>query len=271
MGVVVEQAINRGTALITGASEGIGRELARLYARDGYRLILVARNEARLGELADELGKQYEARSIIIKQDLAKPESARIIFEIVQQEKISVDLLINNAGFGYLGNFANSEMNIFLEMIQVNITSLTYLTHLFLPEMIDRRSGRILNVASTAAFQPGPFMSVYYASKAYVMSFTLGLREELKGTGVEVSVLCPGPTVTGFQSRARIAESHFLKRMSGIPAEDVAATAFNGLKRNKPLIIPGILNRIGVTGTRMLPRTWLAKAVRIFNGKIPEA
>lgn len=265
------QEYNAGTALITGASQGIGRELASLYARDGYQLILVARNETKLNELADELSKQYETKSIIIAQDLAKPNSSQIIFDKIHRENMAVDLLINNAGFGYLGDFAGSDSNIYLEMIQVNITSLTYLTHLFLPEMIGRKSGRILNVASTAAFQPGPFMAVYYASKAYVMSFSLALREELKGTGVEVSVLCPGPTMTGFQTRARIEESHLFKRMSGVPSEDVAIAAMKGLKRNKPLIIPGILNRIGAISTRMMPRTWLAKTVRFLHGKIPEA
>jgi uncharacterized protein len=267
----VAQDFKRNTALITGASQGIGRDLARQYARDGYQLILVARNETKLNELADELSKQHQTKSIVIAQDLAKPDSAQLIFEKTHRENISVDLLINNAGFGYLGDFAGSDLSIYLEMIQVNVTSLTYLTHLFLPEMIKRKSGRILNVASTAAFQPGPFMAVYYASKAYVMSFSLGLREELEGTGVEVSVLCPGPTITGFQNRARIADSHLFKRMSGIPSEAVASAAIDGLKRNKPLIIPGILNKMGVVGTRIMPRTWLAKTVRFLHGKIPKA
>lgn len=267
-GVCVSTAFNR-TALITGASSGIGLELAKLFAKDGYRLALVARSRQKLDELAGQFEKQYGIAVVVIGEDLALPGSPQVIYEKLLKENIQIDTLVNNAGFGLLGEFGKSDLSGYLEMIQVNITSLTRLTRLFLPSMIARKSGQILNVASTAAFQPGPYMAVYYASKAYVLSFSLALREELSGTGVYVSALCPGPTKTGFQNRAGIENIRLLKQLSNMTAGEVAEFGYRKFQQNKPLIIPGFLNKIGAASSRLMPRAWSAKIVKYLHGKIP--
>src|SRR5581483_11195724 len=189
---------NRKTALVTGASSGIGMEFARLLARDGYHVFLVARSEEPLKVMAREIGS-----ATVLVADLASPDAPRHVFDSAGP----VDILINNAGFGLSGAFAETDLGRELEMIQVNIAALTALTKLFLKPMIERRSGRIVNVASTAAFQPGPLMAVYYATKAYVLSFSEAVADELRGSGVTVTALCPGPTATGFAERAGMTRS----------------------------------------------------------------
>jgi short-subunit dehydrogenase len=191
------------TVLITGASSGIGLELAKCFAADGCRLILVARNTNALEKLADELRRQNKIETMVLTADLSLPQTPKQIFEKLSAQKISVDVLVNNAGFGAHGAFTEMSLSWQLEMLQVNITALTELTGLFLPGMIGRKRGGILNVGSVAGFQPGPGMAVYYATKAYVLSFTEALAEELLGTGLKVSVLCPGPTATNFGTIAR--------------------------------------------------------------------
>ena len=189
------------TALITGASSGIGLELAHLFARDGYRLVLVARSRGALRELGDDLQSRYNVTVRISPRDLAHPSTPNELYQELQEAGIVLDVLVNNAGFGGGGAFLSTDWNNEAEMMQVNMVALTHLTKLFLPQ-IRAREGKLLNVASVAAFQPGPFMAVYYASKAYVLHFTEALAEELRGTGVTVTCLCPGPVKTNFQKRA---------------------------------------------------------------------
>ncbi|HLN57107.1 MAG TPA: SDR family oxidoreductase, partial [Thermoanaerobaculia bacterium] len=191
-----------GNALVTGASSGIGKELARLIAADGYDLVLVARRQERLEELARELSVAHGVSARVIAADLADPDSPKRIVEELEAERIAVDVLVNNAGFGIYGRLWNSDITRQLEIIQVNVVALTDLTGRLLPGMVSRKRGRIVNVASTAAFQPGPYQAVYYATKAYVLSFSEAIAEELKGTGVTVTALCPGPTTTEFQEAA---------------------------------------------------------------------
>src|SRR3954465_2902869 len=198
---VIVMAPPRPVALVTGASAGIGRELAKILAREGHDLLLVARREPDLTPLAAELKEQYDADSRVITADLAKPRAAQTLVKELGPTT-TVDVLVNNAGFGGHGAFWERERDADLRQIAVNVTALTDLTRLLLPGMVERHRGRILNVASTAAFQPGPLMAVYYATKAYVLSFSQALAEELSGTGVTVTTLCPGVTETEFQQVA---------------------------------------------------------------------
>jgi short-subunit dehydrogenase len=192
------------TALITGASGGIGLDLARLFAEGGYDVVLVARTESKLKELATELASKHGVSARAVAADLADPAAPAQLMERLKAEGVQVDVLVNNAGYGGYGTFAETELDAELKMIQLNISALTALSKAVLPGMLARKSGRILNVASTAAFQPGPLMAVYYATKAYVLSFSEALANETKGTGVTVTCLCPGPTKTGFQQQAKM-------------------------------------------------------------------
>jgi uncharacterized protein len=248
-------------ALVTGASSGIGLEMAKLLAARGYSLALVARNEEKLTSLAEELKKQYRIDCIVIACDLAKSGAPIEIFE--KLKGVEIEVLINNAGFGGFGKFHSMEAKTFLEMIQVNITSLTELTHLFLPQMIARGTGRIMNVASTAAFQPGPFMAVYYATKAYVLSFSEAIGNELSDSGVTVTALCPGPTLSGFQDRAKMKASKMLKNktlvMDSLP---VAEQGVKALFEGKAIHVTGLLNRLVATSVRFAPRSFVTKLSR---------
>src|SRR5271166_4002120 len=194
------------TALITGASFGIGAEFARIFAREGYHLVLVARTADKLRQIASELEKAHGTRSLILATDLSDPGAAAYVLDQTMRASIQVDVLVNNAGFGQYGLFAENDLEECLRQIQLNVTTLTHLTRLYLPAMIERKSGGILNVASAAAFQPGPLMAVYFATKAYVLHFSEALSNELNGTGVTVTCLCPGPTATEFLKRANIAD-----------------------------------------------------------------
>ena len=249
------------TALITGGSSGIGLALARLFARDGWDLVLVASRAERLDTAASELAERCHARVRVMVKDLARPGSAREIFDELERDGVSIEVLVNNAGFGGLGRFAETDLKHNLDMIAVNLTSLTELCGLFLARMLERKHGRILNVASTAAFQPGPLMSVYYATKAYVVSFSEALANEVRGTGVTVSALCPGPTETDFQKRAGTERSSlFSTVMAG--AAGVAEAGYLGMMRGKTLIVPGFLNKIHVSLVRFLPRRLIPHLVR---------
>ena len=242
------------TALITGASSGIGLELAKIFASHKYNLILVARREERLREIAQKL-ESHNVSVEIIPLDLSEPDASRQLFEEVQKRDWSVDILINNAGFGLEGPFRETEWAKEDEMIRLNILTLTGLTKYFMRPMVEQGKGKILNVASTAAFLPGPYMSVYYASKAYVLSFSKALAYEIKDTGVTVSVLCPGPTKTEFQDRAGVQNSTLFsgKRMPISTASEVAKAGFDGLMKGKTVIIPGLLNKVGAIGSRFSP------------------
>src|SRR5688572_15971808 len=230
------------TALITGASSGIGLDLAHLFAQDGHDVVLVARSEDKLRELATELERKHKIAAHVIVADLTRQDAPQQVFERAP----AVDILVNNAGFGTSGKFAEADLRTELEMIQVNVTALTYLTKLFLTPMLQRGHGRILNVASTAAFQPGPLMAVYYATKAYVLSFSEAIAEELRGTGVTVTVLCPGPTATGFQKNANLGSETLLKVMRPVSSMSVARAGYRALMRGQRVVIPGVKNKIGV-------------------------
>jgi short-subunit dehydrogenase len=244
----------RQTALVTGASSGIGRDLARLFARDGQDLVLVARDSVRLGELADELQRLHDVRAHVLVADLADPGAPAGIMRGLEERRIGLDYLVNNAGFGGSGPFAQRSISGELAMMQVNMVALTHLTRLVLPAMIARRRGRILNVASTAAFQPGPLMAVYYATKAYVLSFSEALASELRGSGVTVTALCPGPTRTGFQAEAKIEESRLVRGPLLMESAAVARAGYQGMMRGRTVVIPGLLNWLLAQAVRITPR-----------------
>ena len=252
----------KGTALITGASSGIGAELAKLSAADGYDVILVARGASRLDELAGNLARAHGIAARVIAADLADPGAPSAIFE--QTRGTTPDVLINNAGFGMHGPFAETDWNAEARMIQVNITALAHLTKLYLPDMIRRRQGHILNVGSTAGFVPGPFMAVYYATKAFVLSFSEAVANEVKGTGVTVTVLCPGPTRTEFDRVAGISESG-LFRGPTMTAADVAREGYRAMMAGKVEQIAGARNRWMIWSARLAPRTLLAAMTRRLN------
>jgi short-subunit dehydrogenase len=260
----------RGAALITGASGGIGLELARLAARGGRDVILVARNENTLRVLASELEATYGINARVLAADLTDAASPSRIFAELKREKIAVDFLVNNAGFGVFGEFAQSDESEQLAMISLNVTALTHLTRLFLPPMLARGRGRILNIASTAAFLPGPLMAVYYASKAYVLSFSLALSQETRGSGVRVTALCPGPVKTNFQQRASLVDSKLMDAAM-MSASDVARDAYRAMLRGQSLAISGNSNRALVALSGVLPRETAARLIfHLQQRKLPK-
>lgn len=242
------------TALITGASGGIGYELAKLFANDHHNLVLVARNGPRLTQIADELQRQFGVSVKTVALDLIAPGAPQRLFDELQREGIAVDILVNNAGYGKLGEFAAVPVEESLGQIQLNVTALTCLTRLFLGPMLERGSARIMNVASTAGFQPGPLMAVYYATKAYVISFSEALANELGGKGVTVTCLCPGATDTGFASRAGNDKSRLFKQLAPMDAKSVALKGYRGLIAGKTLAIPGWKNWLLAESLRVSPR-----------------
>ena len=252
---------NHKTALITGASFGIGMELARIFARDGYNLVLVARSADKLRQLASELEKAHGTRSLILATDLTAPGAAAYVLDQTTRADITVDVLVNNAGFGQFGFFAENDLEECLKQIQLNITTLTHLTRLYLPGMIERKTGRILNVASTAAFQPGPLMAVYYATKAYVLHFSEAIANELKGTGVTATCLCPGATATEFHKRANITDIQLL-RFGAMDARAVAEDGYRALMAGKPVVISGFKNWLLAQSVRFSPRQMVTAVAR---------
>lgn len=256
-----ESAQSKGGALVTGATTGIGLELAKLLARDGHPLILVARNAKRLQEVSDALRRDYHVDVSIFARDLAEPGTAQELFSAVEKTGAEVEILINNAGFGVYGEFSKSPLEDELGMIELNISALTVLTKLFLPRMLRFGRGKIMNVSSTAAFQPGPLMSVYYATKAYVLFFSEALAEELRGTGVSVTTLCPGATVTEFQSRAAMGNIALFK-YNAMSAESVARIGYRGMLRGKRIVVTGGFNRFGAFAVRFAPRGLVTRIVK---------
>jgi len=242
------------TALITGASGGIGYELAKLFAKDHHDLVLVARSAPKLTQFADELQRQFGVSAKAIPLDLAAAPATQFLFDQLQREGIAVDILVNNAGYGVFGEFAKIPLEESLGQIQLNITALTHLTKLFLGPMIERHSGKIMNVASTAGFQPGPLMAVYYATKAYVISFSEALANELRNTGVAVTCLCPGATDTGFQGRAGTENTMLFKKLRPMDAKTVARDGYRGLMASKTLVISGFRNWLLAESVRFGPR-----------------
>jgi len=242
------------TVLITGASSGIGYELAKLFARDGHNLVLVARSGGKLQQVAEELHQQFNISAKPVTMDLATAAGPQLLFDQIQRDGVAVDILINNAGYAKYGKFAAIALEESEGQIQLNIATLTALTKLFLGPMLERRSGKIMNVASTAGFQPGPLMAVYYATKAYVISFSEALANELKGTGVTITCFCPGATDTGFQHRAENADSRIFKTMRPMGVKKVARDGYRGLMKNKTLVISGTRNWIAAEAVRITPR-----------------
>jgi short-subunit dehydrogenase len=242
----------RSVALVTGASGGIGLEIARVLAPD-HDLVLVARSAAKLDALATELGG---AR--VVAADLSEPGAvAKIAAEVPD-----VDVLVNNAGVGDFGAFAEADVDRTLGMIQLNVTSLTALTRQYLPAMLARGHGRVLNVASTASFQPGPLMAVYYATKAYVLSFSEALSEEVRGTGVTVTALCPGPTASGFQAAADMEMSPLVAGRKLPSAAEVARYGVKAMEKGDAVAVPGAMNKLMAASVRLTPRPVIRRLVR---------
>ncbi|ACZ07964.1 NADP-dependent 3-hydroxy acid dehydrogenase YdfG [Sebaldella termitidis] len=238
------------TVLITGASSGIGREFSKLFAEKGYRLVITARREKNLAELK----KMYPENNVeVIPCDLGSEAGAEYLYNEVKKRSIKVDILINNAGFGLFGEFYETDIEKEKKMIDLNVKALVELSKYFLQEMLERNSGRILNVASIAAFQPGPYMSVYYASKAFVLSFSEALRNEVRNTGVCISVLCPGPVETEFEKSSELTKSKLFSKLKPITAEKVAYAGYRGLMKNRAVIIPGFFNRAAITAGTFVP------------------
>jgi len=250
------------TALITGASSGIGLHFAELFARDGRRPVLVARSGDKLHALAADLSSRYGVEAVAIPLDLAQAGAAERLFEEVERRQIAVDALVNNAGFATFGLFAETALGDEREELQLNVITLTELTKLFLKPMLARKRGRILNVASTAAFQPGPYMAVYYATKAYVLSFSEALSSELAGSGVTVTCLAPGPTESSFVERAKMDASGLLKALPVADSETVARAGYRAMLRGKRLVIPGAMNQITAFLPRIAPRGLIVRVSR---------
>ena len=253
-----------GTALLTGASSGIGRSMAKILADDGWDLVIVGRNLKGLNELKDELP---DVKVTVMESDLSVDGAAEKLFDDVLAHGIEVDFLINCAGFGDLGPFAECDLNKQIGMIHVNDVSLTVLTRLFLTGMLERGSGRILNVASIASFQPGPLMSVYYATKAFVLSFSEALAVELKGTGVTVSALCPGPTDTAFIETAGAQGKNIFKKAACASADKVAAYGLKKAMKGKVVILPGLLLKFLPFFERFFPRSFVRRSVYFIQSR----
>ncbi len=253
--------------LITGASTGIGYELARLFAKNGYNLVLVSRNKKRLEVIAMEMENQHDIQVKVIPKDLSKSSAPQELYDDIVADGINITMLVNNAGFGINGKFTDVSVNKHIELIQLNITSLTELCKLFGTDMVKRHSGSILNVASTAAFQAGPFMSSYYASKAYVLLLSEALNNELAQDGVNVSVLCPGPTHTEFGVRADMSSAKILNVPWVMSAAEVAEIGFSGLMKGKKIIIPGLMNKLLAFSVRFTPRSIMVLIIRSLNQK----
>ena len=255
----------RETVLITGASSGLGLEFAKIFAYKRCNLVLVARNEEKLLEIKKKLEKKYDTHVEVFPQDLTGEDAAKNIYYFTSSKGIDIDILVNNAGFGDFGKFSESDLKKQTDMIEVNVTSLVKLCRLYVRPMIKQKYGRILNVSSIAAFQPGPLMPVYYSTKAFVLSFTEALSVELRGTGVHVTALCPGPTVTDFASRANREHSGLLKNLKNASARDVCIYGYKQMMKNKVVVIPGKLNKLGIMASKHLPRSIVKYAVYLIQ------
>lgn len=250
------------TALVTGASGGIGLDLAECFAKDGYDLILSARSEAALTQEAARLAKSYEVVATAIPIDLGVPGGGEKLAAEAKSRGLAVDVLVNNAGFGHAGAFDKSQRADELGMIDLNVRALVELTHIYWPQMLAAKRGGVLNVASTAAFQPGPFMAVYYASKAFVLSFSEALWEEARGTGIHVSVLCPGPTASKFRERAGTGATRLSQLGTPMPSMAVARMGYRAFRQNRRVIVTGARNAIMAGLAPFLPRRMLLDMVR---------
>lgn len=246
--------------LITGAAGGIGYEIARLLVHDSYDLVLVDKNEAKLREIKDEFLNLYNQHIFIIAVDLSERDVAQRIYEQVLELGVVVDVLVNNAGYGVFGMFLETDWERECSMIQLHVMTTTHLTKLLLPSMVMQGSGKVLNVSSLAAFQPGPLMSIYYATKAYLLSFTEAIANELKGTGVSVTVLCPGITKTGFQKAVGASDAKISWNLA--TASSVAQYGYKAMQSGKVVAIPGFINNLLANAPRFFPRRIAAGVVR---------
>lgn len=252
----------RPVALITGASAGIGKELAKLFAAGGHDLVLTARRADDLAALAAELAAAHGIAARAFPADLTDPAAPRKLFDEISAAGLTIDVLVNNAGFGVHGRVIDADPARLLELVQVNVAAVVHLSRLFAPGMADRGRGKILNVASIAAFQPGPWMAAYYASKAFVLSFSEAMAEELRGTGVTVTCLCPGPTRTEFATVAAMEGAKLFSTPNTMDVGPVAAAGYRGTLRGKRVVIPGFLNRVLTTFVNFVPRPLLLRAVK---------
>jgi short-subunit dehydrogenase len=250
------------TALVTGASSGIGLELARVFASRGWNVVVTSRSAQRLGEIATQLESEHGIRAVPLAFDLTLPDGAGDLAKELSRQSLEIDALVNNAGFATYGPFASASLDDELAVIELNVVALTELTKRLLPGMLRRGRGYILNVASTAAFQPGPLMAVYYATKAYVLSFSEALAEELAKTPVRVTALCPGPTETGLQRRAAMEDSKLVAGKALMPAADVAQFGYDALMAGRRVAIPGLRNRLLALSPRFAPRRFVTAIVR---------
>jgi uncharacterized protein len=257
--------MNVKTVLITGASTGIGYEFGKLFAADHYRVVITATNEKRLNENAQELREKYSAHVDVIACDLSVSSGVTTLVGELKNRSIDVDVLVNNAGIGSYGAFSKTPREAELVLLQINIVALTELTKLLLGPMLERRTGQILNVGSTAGFVPGPGMAVYYASKAYVLSFSEALACELEGTGVTVTLLCPGPTKTEFQKRAGMEKNRLFATIKPMTAARAAKKGYLGMQRGQVIVIPGIFNKTMAASSRLVPRGAIPHMVRKIN------
>jgi short-subunit dehydrogenase len=251
------------TALITGASSGLGYEFAKIHAAKGGDMVLIARNIQQLNTLKDSIQASNNVRVYILEKDLSKPSAAQEILAFTQSHGISIDILINNAGFGYMDDFLEASLQKDEEMIYVNMLALTQLTKLYAPQMVQLGKGHIMNVASTAAFQPGPTMAVYCATKAYVLHFSEAIASELDGTGVTVTAFCPGATATAFMSVAMMEESVLVKGRKLPGANEVARYGYEAMMAGKRVVIYGIKNSLMVFVIRFTPRNLVTKVARM--------
>lgn len=253
------------TALITGASLGFGVEFAKNFAKDGHNLVLVARSVDKLKALSAEIQSQYGVEVLVMGKDLSKMEQVQSIYDELQAKKIHIDYLVNNAGFGDFAYFHQADYTKLEQMIDLNIKALTKLSHLFVKPMVAKGYGKIMNVASTAAFQPGPTMAVYYATKAYVLYLGEAMKNELEGTGVSVTTLCPGASETGFQNAADLHESKLVKGKKLPTAKEVADFGYKAMMRGEMTVIHGTMNWINAQASRFMPRNWVLKVVRMVQ------
>ena len=253
------------TAVITGASGGFGYEFAKLLAKDGYDLVLVARSGDKLRKISKNLERHFGVSVRVFEKDLSERDAAREVFSFAAKKDPTPEILINNAGFGDYGSFAEGDFEKLTQMVDLNDRTLMQLTYLFLQPMIAAGKGRILNVASIAAFMPGPQMALYYATKAFVLSLSEGLSEELRGTGVTVTALCPGPTDTGFTERANMPGSRFSDIFRFTKPSGVARAGYRAMMKGKTIEVPGALNYLATTGVRLLPRGLVRKIVYRFQ------
>ena len=255
------------TVLITGASGGIGLELAKIFAKDGYDLVLTARSENKLLEIQKELNEAYGARSYVFPCDLAEKDAALAVYEFTRSNRLLIDVLVNNAGFGDCADLAESEWQKQYDMVRLNIIALMQLTRVYLPEMKERRSGKILNVASVASFCAGPGMSVYYASKAFVRSFSEAVAEEVRQYGVTVTALCPGPVRTGFERAANLEGSKMFTLLHAADAHKVALCGYRALMKGRTLKYYGITAKAMSLAVRVFPRALARKVAKKVNSK----